>query len=53
MDNGTWKNSSDILARQVTLGRELDCDGFMFYSWEYMNAEQTKEEVANVIKILQ
>ena len=53
VDNGTWKNSSDILARQVTLGRELDCDGFMFYSWEYMNAEQTKEEVANVIKILQ
>ena len=51
-DDGTWKHSSDILARQVSLGRELKCSGFMFYSWEYLSSEQTKEEVQNVMKIL-
>ncbi len=51
-DDGTWKNSSDILARQVSLGRELKCSGFMFYSWDYLSSEQTKEEVQNVMKLL-
>ena len=51
-DDGTWKNSSDILARQVSLGREMKCSGFMFYSWEYLSSEQTQEEVQNVMKIL-
>lgn len=50
-DEGTWKKSSDILAKQVLLGRETDCDGFMFYSWDYLNKEETKEEVQNVIKL--
>lgn len=51
-DGGTWKNASDILARQVSLGRTVECDGFMFYSWDYLTAEQTQEEVANVMKVL-
>ena len=51
-DDGTWKTASDILARQVSLGRTVECDGFLFYSWDYFNAEQTQEEVANVMKAL-
>lgn len=51
-DSGTWKNSGDILARQVTLGRETSCDGFMFYSCDYLNRSQTKEEVQNVVRLL-
>lgn len=51
-DGGTWKNASDILARQVSLCRTVECDGFMFYSWDYLTAEQTQEEVANVMKVL-
>lgn len=51
-DDGTWKKSNNILAQQVSLGRQTDCDGFMFYSWEYLNADQTKEEIQNVIKQL-
>ncbi len=51
-DEGTWKNSSDILARQIELGRELGCDGFMFYSWDYLMGEQAEEEVANAMKVL-
>lgn len=52
VDDGTWKKSSDILEKQVEAGRKLGCDGFMFYSWDYFNADQTKEEVANVVRIL-
>lgn len=51
-DDGTWKTADDILARQVSLGRTVDCDGFLFYSWDYLLADQTKAEVANVMKAL-
>ena len=52
VDDGTWKKSSDILTKQVELGRSAGADGFMFYSWDYFNSDQTKEEVQNVIKLL-
>lgn len=52
-DGGSWQESNDILSQQVLLGRETDCDGFMFYSWEYLEKEQTKEEIENVMKVLQ
>lgn len=52
VDSGTWKKSTNILAQQVELGRKTSCDGFMFYSWEYLNSSQTKEEVQNVMKVL-
>lgn len=51
-DDGTWQESDDILSQQVLLGRETDFDGFMFYSWEYLDKEQTAEEVENVMKVL-
>jgi len=52
VDSGTWKKSTNILAQQVELGRKTSCDGFMFYSWDYLNSDQTKEEVQNVMKVL-
>lgn len=52
VDSGTWQGSSDILKQQIEYGRSLDSDGFMLYSWDYMNTEQTKEEVNKVVKIL-
>lgn len=51
-DSGTWKKSSDILASEVQYGRKIACDGFMFYSCDYLTGDQTKEEVQNVIKLL-
>ena len=51
-DNGTWKGSSSILASQVRYGRDTSCDGFMFYSCDYLTGDQTKQEVQNVIKLL-
>ena len=52
VDDGTWKKSSNILSRQIEEGRKAGGDGFMFYSWEYLDKEQTKEEIQNVMKIL-
>ena len=51
-DSGTWQKSNNILAQQVEVGRKTSCDGFMFYSWDYLNSDQTKEEVQNVMKVL-
>ena len=52
-DDGSWQASDDILSQQVLLGRKAECDGFLFYSWEYLEKEQTEQEVANVMKVLQ
>ena len=52
-DSGTWEKSSGILASQVEYGRKVSCDGFMFYSCDYLTGSQTEEEVRNVVKLLQ
>lgn len=52
VDEGTWKKSGNILQKQVELGRQIGSDGFMFYAYDHLFAEQSKEEVANVIKLL-
>lgn len=51
VDGGTWEKSGDILSRQVMAGREIDCDGFMFYSYDYLDTDQTREEMENVMKV--
>ncbi len=51
-DSGTWQKSSDILASQVQYGRKIACDGFMFYSCDYLTGDRTKEEVQNVVRLL-
>lgn len=49
-DGGTWKKADNILAQQVALGRQVKCDGFMFYSCEYLDHDQTRKEMENVMK---
>ncbi len=51
-DSGTWKTSSTILASQVQYGRAQKCDGFMFYSCDYLTGAQTKQEIQSVVKLL-
>lgn len=53
VDDGTWEKSDDIIAKQVMAGRDIDCDGFMFYSYDYLDTEQTQKEMENVMKVLQ
>lgn len=51
-DSGTWKTSDNILASQIVYGRKTTCDGFMFYSCDYLDTDQTKREVQNVVEAL-
>lgn len=51
-DNGTWLNSDDIISRQIEYARSSNTDGFILYSWEYLNNEQTSAEVTNIENII-
>lgn len=50
-DSGTWLVSDEILKNQVLYGRSIDCDGFMLYSYDYLDTEKTKTEVQNAIAL--
>ncbi len=50
-DNGTWLVSDEILKNQVLYGRSISCDGFMLYSYDYLDTENTKTEVQNVVAL--
>lgn len=50
-DSGTWLESDEILKNQILYGRSIDCDGFMLYSYEYLNTELTAAEVQNTIAL--
>lgn len=51
-DMGTWQNSNTILKQQVEYGRSHNCDGFMFYSYDYLDVDQTRQEVKNLMDVL-
>lgn len=50
-DEQTWLNADDILKKQVEFGREAGADGFMLYSWDYLDNEQTAKEIENVMAV--
>lgn len=51
-DDGTWLDSDENIKSQIEYGRSKEVDGFMFYSFDYLDNEQTKTEVENVMKYL-
>ncbi len=51
VDEGTWQLSDDIIRREVEYGRQMGCDGFMLYSYDYLDNEQTKKEMENLLTI--
>lgn len=51
VDNGSWRDSVDTMARQVQTGRSLSCDGFMFYAYSDLIAGSRQQEVQNVVKL--
>lgn len=53
VDSGSWKNSIDIMARQIQTGRAQKCNGFMFYAYDDMISQNRQQEVRNVIKLFQ
>ena len=51
-DNGTWKNSDDILKKQIELCKENGVSNYMIYDIDYFNNEATSKEVENVMSVL-
>ena len=52
-DDGTWLERDDIISSQIEYTRTSGTDGFILYSWEYLENQQTAAEVANMEDILQ
>ena len=52
VDNGQWLKSNSIIASQIQSGRNIGADGFMLYSWNYLNHPQTQAEMKNVAEVL-
>ena len=51
-DDGTWLNHSDIITKQIEYAALSGTDGYILYSWEYLNNEQTAQEMENYRKLL-
>lgn len=51
-DNGTWKNSNDILKKQIELCKENGVNNYMIYDIDYFNNEATSKEIENVMSVL-
>lgn len=52
-DSGTWKGHDDILADEIEILRKHSIvKGLMLYSYDSLVNEQSKDEIENVVKIL-
>ena len=51
-DEGTWMKSQNIIKNQIEFLREAGYNGFALYSSVYLDKEENKNEVQNVISIL-
>lgn len=52
-DEGTWLKSNEEIKTQIESVRSLNYDGFALYSYEYLENTQTKEEIQNVMALLE
>lgn len=48
-DSGTWQLSGDIIKRQIEEARAAQCAGILLYSSDYLDTEQTAQEVQNAV----
>ena len=46
-DGGTWETSSDVIASQIEYARKAGADGFILYSFDFLECAQTSREMAN------
>lgn len=51
-DEGTWLLSGDTIRRQIESARAAECAGVVLYSSDYLEAEQTEEEMGNALEVL-
>lgn len=52
-DSGTWLLSNDNIGRQIEAARDAGLDGIVLYSSQYLDCEQTADEVENVVAIIE
>ena len=52
MDKGTWLKSNDILKSEAEYCRASGCDGFMIFDFANLCDEKTKEEMKNLMSVL-
>ncbi len=50
-DDGSWLESDDIIAKQIAYSRKAGTDGYILYSFDYLESEQTKAEISNIDRI--
>ncbi len=51
-DGGTWQLSDDVIGRQITEARAAECAGVVLYSSDYLESDQTAEEMKNAVEVL-
>ena len=52
-DSGTWLLSDDNLKKQIEYSRAIKINGFMLYSYEYLDSSDTEKEVRNAVAIIE
>ena len=50
-DDGSWKNSSSILKREVEYCRKNGIDNFIIYDIDYLDEKNTEDEVKNLLSV--
>ncbi len=51
-DDGTWLERDDNIKTQFEYGRSKNVDGFMLYSFDYLENEQSAKEMEKLMKYL-
>lgn len=51
-DKGTWLDSDDVIMKQIEHLRKEGYNGFSLYSSAYLDKEENKQEILNVMKII-
>ena len=51
-DSGTWLLSDDNLKKQIEYIRKINADGFILYSYEYLESKSTEKEVKNALSVI-
>ncbi len=51
-DDGTWLNTQDTIARQITCAMDSGADGVLLYAVDYLEKEETEAEMANARVVL-
>lgn len=52
-DDGSWLTCDNNIQQQIEYGRKIGADGFMIYSYEYLDKQETKQEVQNAMAVLE